>query len=285
MPQDRAMRGFIIHLGIFVVVVGLLAAINLYRRPDHIWFIWVLAGWGIGLAAHDLALLLQRTGRKEAIFTDARVRGFFLHLFVYVAVNALLIIVNLLYMPNYYWFLFPLIGWGLLRVGPRLRRLLSQARERLASRRSNRSKVMKKARLWYVIADGGRARFVERDDQGAFRTLSSFVSTELHTTAHELGRDRPSRVKESASPARSAIEPRRDLHEAAKEDFIRTVADTLAADLKDEKFDELVLVAPPGVIAELKGSLSKPTAKVVVKELHKDLTKVPDHELTGHLAQ
>jgi len=144
---------------------------------------------------------------------------------------------------------------------------------------------MKKARLWYVIADGGRARFVERDDQGAFRTLSSFVSTELHTTAHELGRDRPSRVKESASPARSAIEPRRDLHEAAKEDFIRTVAETLAADLKDEKFDELVLVAPPGVIAELKGSLSKPTAKVVVKELHKDLTKVPDHELTGHLTQ
>jgi hypothetical protein len=39
---------------------------------------------------------------------------------------------------------------------------------------------MKKARLWYVIADGGRARFVARDDKGAFRTVSSFVSTELH---------------------------------------------------------------------------------------------------------
>ena len=86
---------------------------------------------------------------------------------------------------------------------------------------------MKKPKLWYVIADGGRARFVERDDQGAFRTLSSFVSTELHKSAHELGRDRPVRVKESASPARSAIEPRRDLHEAAKEDFIRAVAETL----------------------------------------------------------
>jgi protein required for attachment to host cells len=143
---------------------------------------------------------------------------------------------------------------------------------------------MKKARLWYVIADGGRARFVERDEEGAFRTLSSFVSTELHKSAHELGRDRPARVKESASPARSAVEPRRDLHEAAKEDFIRRVADTLAAELRDSNFDELVLVAPPGVIAELKDLLTKPTAKVVVRELHKDLTKVPDHELTEHLA-
>ena len=52
----------------------------------------------------------------------------------------------------------------------------------------------------------------------------------------------------------------------------------------DGNFDELVLVAPPGVVAELKHSLSKSTAKVVVKELHKDLTKVPDHELTGHLS-
>ena len=143
---------------------------------------------------------------------------------------------------------------------------------------------MKRAKLWYVIADGGRARFVERDEEGAFRTLSSFVSTELHKSTHELGRDRPARVKESATPARHAVEPRRDLHEAAKGAFIRTVATELAAQLKDGKFDELVLVAPPGVIAELKDALSNPTAKLVVKELKKDLTKVPDHELTGHLS-
>jgi protein required for attachment to host cells len=143
---------------------------------------------------------------------------------------------------------------------------------------------MKKPRLWYVIADGGRARFVARDEQGAFRTLSSFVSTELHKSSRELGRDRPARVKESASPARSAVEPRRDLHEAAKEDFIRTVADTLAADLDDGKFDRLVLVAPPGVIAELRGALSKPASQLVVDELQKDLTKVPDHDLAAHLS-
>jgi hypothetical protein len=68
---------------------------------------------------------------------------------------------------------------------------------------------MKKAKLWYVIADGGRARFVEQDDRGAFRTVSNFVSTELHKRSEELGLDRPARVQESASPTRHAVEPTR----------------------------------------------------------------------------
>ena len=109
---DPAMRGFLIHLGLFIVANIGLAALNLMRTPSHIWFIWVLAGWGIGLAAHDVALLLQRTPRREAIFIDPRVRAFFIHAFVYLAVNVLLIVVNLLVTPDRYWFYWPLIGWG-----------------------------------------------------------------------------------------------------------------------------------------------------------------------------
>jgi protein required for attachment to host cells len=142
---------------------------------------------------------------------------------------------------------------------------------------------MKKAKLWYVIADGGRARFVERDDNGALRTISSFVSTDLHKRASDLGRDRPVRVMESATPGRSAVEPRRDLKEAAKEDFVKLVAEQLAAEHGRGQFDKLVLVAPPGVLTELKEKLSKPIAKLVVDALQKDLTKVPDHDLTEHL--
>jgi len=143
---------------------------------------------------------------------------------------------------------------------------------------------MKKTKLWYVIADGGRARFVARDDRGAFRTVASFVSTELHARASDLGRDRPGRVMESAAPGRSAVEPRRDLKEAAKEDFVRLVAEQLDGEHGRGQFDELVLVAPPGVLTELKNALSKPIAKLVASDLQKDLTKVPDHDLAGHLA-
>jgi protein required for attachment to host cells len=143
---------------------------------------------------------------------------------------------------------------------------------------------MKNARIWYVIADGGMARFVKRDERGAYRTVLSFVSSELHQRSRDLGLDRPARVKESATPARHAIEPRRDLHEAAKEAFVKLVAEQLDAEHGRGQFDRLVLVAPPGVLTELKTNLSKPLAKLVVGDLQKDLTKVPDHDLTGHLA-
>ncbi|MGH6866652.1 MAG: host attachment protein [Methyloceanibacter sp.] len=142
---------------------------------------------------------------------------------------------------------------------------------------------MRKAKLWYVIADGGRARFVERDDGGAFRTVASMVSTELHARSSGLGRDRPARVKESATRARSSIEPRRGLKQQAKDDFIEVVADELDVERGRGKYDELMLVAPPGVLTELKQKLSKPVAEIVVSDLQKDLTKVPDHDLTGHL--
>lgn len=40
-------------------------------------------------------------------------KGFYSHLFAYVLVNAFLIIVNHLTSPGYYWFWWPLFGWGI----------------------------------------------------------------------------------------------------------------------------------------------------------------------------
>jgi protein required for attachment to host cells len=143
---------------------------------------------------------------------------------------------------------------------------------------------MKKAKLWYAIADGGRARFVERDENGAFRTVANFESTDLHARTTDLGTDRPTRVQDRVGPGRHAAEPRQDFKEQAKEDFVKLVADELAIEHQRGQFDQLMLVAPPGVLTELKEKLAKPVADLVVKDLQKDLTKVPDHDLTEHLA-
>ncbi len=39
--------------------------------------------------------------------------GFYIHLSVYTAVNVLLIIINLSTSPEYLWFKWPLMGWGI----------------------------------------------------------------------------------------------------------------------------------------------------------------------------
>jgi len=58
--------------------------------------------------------------------------GFYIHLFVYIAVNLFLIFVNLSTTPHRLWFMWPLFGWGLglffhgfaIFVGPKLRQRL-----------------------------------------------------------------------------------------------------------------------------------------------------------------
>lgn len=50
--------------------------------------------------------------QKAKIKAEAKV-GFKIHLAVYLAVNAILIAVNLINSPDYLWFIWPLMGWGI----------------------------------------------------------------------------------------------------------------------------------------------------------------------------
>jgi hypothetical protein len=63
--SEPPLRGFLIHLAVFIVVIVGLAALNLLRNPAHPWFLWVLFGWGIAIAAHDVALLIKFRPKKS----------------------------------------------------------------------------------------------------------------------------------------------------------------------------------------------------------------------------
>lgn len=48
----RVGLGFGIHAGVYVAVVGGLAWLNLVRRPEKLWVLWVAGGWGLGVLLH-----------------------------------------------------------------------------------------------------------------------------------------------------------------------------------------------------------------------------------------
>ncbi len=112
MTKDPRARALLANVAAYVVVIALMAAVNLWRSPHNLWFIWVALGWGIGVAAHALAFFLRRTKRPERVFADPKARGFTVHLFAYVAVIALLFVVNLVATPHSWWFYWVALGWG-----------------------------------------------------------------------------------------------------------------------------------------------------------------------------
>jgi protein required for attachment to host cells len=142
---------------------------------------------------------------------------------------------------------------------------------------------MRHPRTWYVITDGGRARFLhERDESDDLDTHREFVSANIHSRTHDLGADRPGRGHESANVAHHAVEPREDLHRSEKRTFVDEVAQALnQADVHGE-FDHLVLVAPAYALTELDRALSPAASAKVAGRLQRDLTHVPNGELAEH---
>jgi protein required for attachment to host cells len=135
----------------------------------------------------------------------------------------------------------------------------------------------------YLIADGGRVRYVERTGPAHFNTFCKFISAHIHEKACELARDRPARVHESATTARHGIERRIDPRDKIEHNFIHEVA----ADLRDDKtiggFDNVVIVAPAKLLGVLRESLPQALAAKLVDSIDKDLTKIPDSDLYRHL--
>lgn len=52
--QVNEIKGFYVHLAIFVLTMIFLIYINLRYSPEYLWFTWTLLGWGIGVASHAM---------------------------------------------------------------------------------------------------------------------------------------------------------------------------------------------------------------------------------------
>lgn len=117
--QDK--MDFLKHLIVYVIVNITLVLASLYATDiDHLWFIWVLIPWGIGVFIHFIILVVFSSRdmkiKEEKNKPVDRKKGFYRHLFLYALVNTILIIVwartgdESAPVP---WFIFPLVCWGI----------------------------------------------------------------------------------------------------------------------------------------------------------------------------
>jgi protein required for attachment to host cells len=89
--------------------------------------------------------------------------------------------------------------------------------------------------------------------------------------SHEQGSDAPGRVFSSVGEIHSAVEET-DWHELQKERFAASIAGRINKAALSDEFNQIVVVAPPKILGELRPAFSKETEGKIVAELGKDLT-------------
>lgn len=143
---------------------------------------------------------------------------------------------------------------------------------------------MKPKRTWVLIADGSRARILEQVGKGARLSEVEGSRIEIHIPpSRDIVSDKQGSTMVSGGAVRHAYTPQTDPHREAKRHFLERVAEHLKGRLDAGAFDELIVVAPPQALGDLRAAFDPHLADRVVHEVAKDLTKVPDHEIAGHL--
>jgi protein required for attachment to host cells len=137
-----------------------------------------------------------------------------------------------------------------------------------------------RARTWFVVADGSRAKVFESTgvDEEPREIHDMGLSIDLPKSG-ELLADRAGRTFDSVGAGRHAKENPSDPHRHLKREFAGRLVDELRRAKLAERFDRLVLVAPPEFLGDLRRELPKDLKATVSDEIASDLTNTPKQQL------
>jgi protein required for attachment to host cells len=142
-----------------------------------------------------------------------------------------------------------------------------------------------KSGMWIVVADGARGLVLVNEGDALEPSLKVIrVYEQDNPKTSEQGRDRPARSFQSFSDHRSAIAGP-DLHRRAEDRFVEQIITDLTRDSEAGAFDDLVIVAPPVALGEMRKAASGNLEKKIVASLDKDLTGHPVPEITAAVAK
>lgn len=134
-----------------------------------------------------------------------------------------------------------------------------------------------------LVADG--QKFILLRNVGDFRKpVLRFEGSgeQENPSTHAQGSDQPGRAFASTGSIRSAVE-QTDFHQIGKDRFAAEAAELLGKLAASGDFEELIIVAPPRTLAELRKHYDKPVSSRIVAEIDKDLTRHPVNEIAAIL--
>lgn len=142
---------------------------------------------------------------------------------------------------------------------------------------------MKKQVTWILVADGSKAKVFLSAGEGRLELLQE--SAIVNPASRDQVSDRPGRTFDSHGSGRHAKEPTSDPHDQAESEFIRSVASTVGAACGKKEFDNLVVVAAPRALGDLRAAYSKQLRTSISEEIAKDVTNMSMSDLQEFMQQ
>ena len=143
---------------------------------------------------------------------------------------------------------------------------------------------MKHKKIWIVVADSARAQFFLNNGVGTgLEPALPLALVADNRPSRHITSDRSGRTFDSSGPGRHAMQPPSDPHRHEQTIFAREIAKLLEQKREKKAFNQLVIIAAPKMLGDLRLAFSEEIRRLVVAEINKDLTKLPVHELKPHL--
>ena len=137
---------------------------------------------------------------------------------------------------------------------------------------------------WVLIADGEKALILENHGDAEYPNLQVRRKEEQENPpTREQAANRRGRMADSQGN-KSAFEDT-DWHELQKERFASDIADLLYDRAHKGLFDQIVLVASPNILGELRKELHQEVTNKVIAEIPKTLTGMPLNEIEARVAE
>ena len=138
-------------------------------------------------------------------------------------------------------------------------------------------------KTWIVVADSSRARiFYAANRVKPLTAVTELNFPESRLREQDIYTDRPGRLFESANESRSAIETP-DIREQQQQAFAREICEALDAGRNRQRFETLMVVAPPTFLGALRQSMNHQLEKMVDKSVQKNLVNEEEARIREYL--
>lgn len=135
-----------------------------------------------------------------------------------------------------------------------------------------------------LVTDSARARILKFDhSDGSLETIADLVHPDSRKRERDLDSDKAGRHPSGVTGGRHGINREKKRHIAERRTFAGQIVDALESARQQGKFTDLVLIANPRFLGEIRDQLSDACAELVTHTLPRNLVTASTTEILSHL--